>query len=373
MRPPRSAGPIIVTAEPTNQGRLPPERRGHGPGVGLRGVLSAARGVTDGLFEGGGRPACDREIVAPLSLRVDESSPWVDARLSDGSRVQTQFLSAPFLPNQGPPDAASCLVRRARSRRCLPQGHFERRSCNLVSSLAGPSAELLRWAADSQQICLSRRREALMRWIRDPYRRPWWSRQRWDRERWLNVLFFAYVAALVAGMLVFVASQPAWRTFAGNGGIGWGDRVGVMPGRAAPESPEELAGPSDPVAAVAQLLEPDAVPQAFTGQYETFLAAVIGTEPTSGAGKEGSEAPPAPVPQPTPPVPSPTTTAFPPATTPTTATDSPEPPASETSSPSPNDSPTESPPPSDSPTESPPPSDSPTESPPPSDSPTESP
>jgi pilus assembly protein CpaF len=30
-------------------------------------------------------------IVAPLGLRVDESSPWVDARLSDGSRVQTRF------------------------------------------------------------------------------------------------------------------------------------------------------------------------------------------------------------------------------------------------------------------------------------------
>ncbi len=33
-------------------------------------------------------------IVAPLGLRVDESSPWVDARLSDGSRVQTQLLRA---------------------------------------------------------------------------------------------------------------------------------------------------------------------------------------------------------------------------------------------------------------------------------------
>jgi hypothetical protein len=32
-------------------------------------------------------------IVAPLGLRVDESSPWVDARLSDGSRVQTRFLN----------------------------------------------------------------------------------------------------------------------------------------------------------------------------------------------------------------------------------------------------------------------------------------
>jgi len=35
-------------------------------------------------------------IVAPLGLRVDESSPWVDARLSDGSRVQTRFLSTLF-------------------------------------------------------------------------------------------------------------------------------------------------------------------------------------------------------------------------------------------------------------------------------------
>jgi hypothetical protein len=35
-------------------------------------------------------------IVAPLGLRVDESSPWVDARLSDGSRVQTRFLNTPL-------------------------------------------------------------------------------------------------------------------------------------------------------------------------------------------------------------------------------------------------------------------------------------
>jgi hypothetical protein len=43
-------------------------------------------------------------IVAPLGLRVDESSPWVDARLSDGSRVQTRFLCAPFSsgPMTGP-------------------------------------------------------------------------------------------------------------------------------------------------------------------------------------------------------------------------------------------------------------------------------
>jgi len=35
-------------------------------------------------------------IAAPLGLRVDESSPWVDARLSDGSRVQTTFLATHF-------------------------------------------------------------------------------------------------------------------------------------------------------------------------------------------------------------------------------------------------------------------------------------
>ena len=204
-----------------------------------------------------------------------------------------------------------------------------------------------------------------MRWIRDPYRPPWWSRERWDRERWLKVLYFAYVAALVAGLLVFVASQPEWRTSAGNGVIGWWDRVGVMPGRAVPESPEESAGPSDLVAAVTRWLQPDALEQAFTALY----APVIGTKPTIGAGNEGSEVPPATDPRPTPPVPSPTTIAFPPAPT-STASDSS---ASETSSPSPSDSPTEPPSPSDSPTESPSPSDSPTEPPSPSDSPTEPP
>ena len=44
--------------------------------------------VTDGLFEGEEAVLHVIErIVAPLGLRVDESSPWVDARLSDGSRV----------------------------------------------------------------------------------------------------------------------------------------------------------------------------------------------------------------------------------------------------------------------------------------------
>ena len=41
-----------------------------------------------GLFEGEEAVLHVIErIVAPLGLRVDESSPWVDARLSDGSRV----------------------------------------------------------------------------------------------------------------------------------------------------------------------------------------------------------------------------------------------------------------------------------------------
>jgi pilus assembly protein CpaF len=54
-------------------------------------------------------------IVAPLGLRVDESSPWVDARLSDGSRVHAivpplslcgpalnvrKFAPVPFAPEQ---------------------------------------------------------------------------------------------------------------------------------------------------------------------------------------------------------------------------------------------------------------------------------
>jgi pilus assembly protein CpaF len=45
-------------------------------------------GVADGLFEGEEAVLHVIErIVAPLGLRVDESSPYVDARLPDGSRV----------------------------------------------------------------------------------------------------------------------------------------------------------------------------------------------------------------------------------------------------------------------------------------------
>src|SRR5438477_13054242 len=39
-------------------------------------------------------------IVAPLGLRIDESSPYVDARLPDGSRVHTQFSRTPIRPNE---------------------------------------------------------------------------------------------------------------------------------------------------------------------------------------------------------------------------------------------------------------------------------
>jgi hypothetical protein len=55
--------------------------------------------VADRLFEGEEAVLHVIErIVAPLGLRVDATSPWVDARLPDGSRVQTNFLSTPFLP-----------------------------------------------------------------------------------------------------------------------------------------------------------------------------------------------------------------------------------------------------------------------------------
>jgi hypothetical protein len=211
-----------------------------------------------------------------------------------------------------------------------------------------------------------------MRWTGDPYGRTWWSRQRWDRDRWLNILFFVLVAGGVA--IVAFPPQLGLRTFAGIGGITWRDRVRVVPGGALLVSPEEFSvgGPSDFVAAV----QPDALPQAFTDLYETFVAQVIGTKPRTGAGNEGYPPPAPPVPSPKPQA-SPTTTTVAPAST-ATATDSPEPPASDTPSPSPSDSPTEPPSPSDSPTEppspsdtlSPSPSDSPTEPPSPSDSPT---
>ncbi len=52
--------------------------------------------VGDRLFEGEESILhLIERIVAPLGLRVDQASPWVDARLPGGSRVQTRFLHAP--------------------------------------------------------------------------------------------------------------------------------------------------------------------------------------------------------------------------------------------------------------------------------------
>jgi len=56
--------------------------------------------VPDGLFEGEEAVLhLIERIVAPLGLRVDESSPWADARLPDGSRVHAVI---PPLSLRGP-------------------------------------------------------------------------------------------------------------------------------------------------------------------------------------------------------------------------------------------------------------------------------
>jgi pilus assembly protein CpaF len=57
--------------------------------------------VRDRLFEGE-EPVMHliERIVGPLGLRVDHASPWVDARLPDGSRVHTQSLSAPLVSHR---------------------------------------------------------------------------------------------------------------------------------------------------------------------------------------------------------------------------------------------------------------------------------
>ena len=49
--------------------------------------------MADRLFEGEEAVLHVIErIVASLGLRVDATSPWVDASTSEGSRVQTRFL-----------------------------------------------------------------------------------------------------------------------------------------------------------------------------------------------------------------------------------------------------------------------------------------
>jgi Flp pilus assembly CpaF family ATPase len=59
--------------------------------------LHAGFSVGDGLFEGEEAVLHVIErIVAPLDLRVDATSPWVNAPLPDGSRVQTRLPRIPL-------------------------------------------------------------------------------------------------------------------------------------------------------------------------------------------------------------------------------------------------------------------------------------
>ena len=76
--------------------------------------------VPDGLFEGEEAVLhLIERIVGPLGLRVDESSPWADARLPDGSRVHA---IVPPLSLCGPVAAPSASSRRFRSRRTIWSG-----------------------------------------------------------------------------------------------------------------------------------------------------------------------------------------------------------------------------------------------------------
>ncbi len=66
----------------------------------MNGTRRRVRGAEGADREGAGRAYSSGEgvlhvierIVAPLGLRVDESSPYADTQLPDGSRVQTRFL-----------------------------------------------------------------------------------------------------------------------------------------------------------------------------------------------------------------------------------------------------------------------------------------
>lgn len=71
-------------------------------------------------------------IVGPLGLRVDRSSPMVDARLPDGSRVNA---IVPPLAVDGP---------------CLTIRRFGARPIELEALACAPVAELLRWAVRSR-------------------------------------------------------------------------------------------------------------------------------------------------------------------------------------------------------------------------------
>ena len=61
--------------------------------------------MADRLFEGEEAVLHVIErIVVPIALRVDATLPWVDARLPDGPRAQTNFLRTPFPDLQGSQD-----------------------------------------------------------------------------------------------------------------------------------------------------------------------------------------------------------------------------------------------------------------------------
>ena len=87
---------------PPGEGSPAPKRQG-GPSLfevmnrrrRLRGERKGPNRESAGrsIWRGGGRLHLIERIVGPLGLRVDESSPWADARLPEGSRVQTKLLA----------------------------------------------------------------------------------------------------------------------------------------------------------------------------------------------------------------------------------------------------------------------------------------
>ena len=128
-----------VLADVTGLGRLEPlladpavtEVMVNGPGpvwIERAGALQRTEVVLDA-------PAIEHlieKVVSPLGLRVDRSSPLIDARLPDGSRVNAVV---PPLAVDGP-----CLTVRRFGARALP----------LEAFCAGPVAALLAWAVQAR-------------------------------------------------------------------------------------------------------------------------------------------------------------------------------------------------------------------------------
>jgi hypothetical protein len=96
--------------------------------------------VADRLFEREGAVLHVIErIVAALGLRVDARSPWVDARLPDGSRVQTRFLGTLF-SGLGPLVLVAELCRQVQIG--FPGAGFRGLQANLVLDAAAPLERL---------------------------------------------------------------------------------------------------------------------------------------------------------------------------------------------------------------------------------------